>query len=186
MPVGVLDGQRPAVRNAIVNAVYSWIAANRLHLRKGRHQYQCPVQGQPDITLTVEFTPYGSSVPAEGSLLVRRQQIVNDLDKVMEKALTNKLPKLVKTDANKRILFLERDQFTFFPEQILDEIERQRPNFPLLNQVDEIWILETVGYRSGGHLSFDLYDKQKERLADLIFRNRVLTSHSKGNMQYPI
>ena len=85
-----------------------------------------------------------------------------------------------------RSLFLERDQFTFPPEQILDEIERQRPNFPLLDQVDEIWILETVDYKSGGHLDFVLYGKQKEHMAELIFHNGVLTSHSKDNMTYPI
>ena len=47
----------------------------------------------------------------------------------MERALRRKLPKLIATDADKRILIFERDHFNFFPEQILDEIENQRQAF---------------------------------------------------------
>jgi hypothetical protein len=94
VPVGVLDGKKPAARNAIVSG-FMHGTANRLHLPDGIHQYQCPVQGSPDITLTVKCTSYRSRVPTEGSLLVRGQQIVNDLNKVIERALTKKLPKLV-------------------------------------------------------------------------------------------
>ena len=188
VPVGTLDGQRPAARKVIVEAVHAWIAANRLRLRQGRHEYACPVPGNTGkldsvVTLTVEFTPFRQKSP--GMLSVRRQQIINDLDKVIAKALTNKLPKLIAAPAKKRLLFLERDQFTFFPEQILDELERQRAAFPLLNDVDEIWILETVGYRPEGHLDFDLY-KRKRIVASLTFHNGVLTGRSKDGMPVPM
>ncbi|MGD1097175.1 MAG: hypothetical protein ABSB35_34960 [Bryobacteraceae bacterium] len=189
VPVGTLDGQRPAARRVIVEAVHAWIVANRLRLRQGQHEYACPVPGSAGktdsvITLTVEFTPpFRQKSP--GMLSIRRQQVINDLDKVIAKALTNKLPKLIAAPATKRLLFLERDQFTFFPEQILDELERQKAAFPLLNDVDEFWILETVGYRPGGHLNFDLYKGQRI-VASLTFHNGLLTGRSKDGMPVPM
>lgn len=115
---------------------------------------------------------------------MRRQQIVTDLNKVIERALTKKLPKLVNTPADRHILFLERDQFTFHHEQIFDEIDRQRAQFPLLNRVDEIWIVETVDYKQGRHVDFELYDGDN-LIASLSFENGALTGHSKDGMPYP-
>jgi hypothetical protein len=166
IPVGVFDGRKPTVRKAIVDSVHGWLTSNRCNLNDGTRQYQCPVQGSAEITLTVKCTRYRSRLPQNGSLLVRRQQIVNDLDKVIEKALTKKLPKLVNTPADRHILLLERDQFTFFPEQILNEIDHQRARFPLLNRVDQIWIIETVAYKSAGpefHWTF-LWEHLKEKM----------------------
>lgn len=184
VPVGVLNGKKPAARNAIVSGVHAWIAANRLHLPDGIHQYQCPVHDAPDITLTVRCTSYRSRVSKEGSLLVRRQQIESDLNKVIEGALTKKLPKLVNTPADRHVLFLERDQLTLHHEQIFDEIDRQRAQFPLLNKVDEIWIVETVAYKQGGYVDFELYEGDN-LIASLSFENGALTGHSKDGMPYP-
>ena len=156
IPVGTMDGQRPARRRKIVESVGSWIAANRLQLKEGEHQYECPVSGGPTVNLTVKFKPWRNPNNPPGILLVGRQQIVNDLGKVIEKALRRKLPKLVNTNADRHILFLEREDFTFHPEQIFAEIERQRPNFPLLDRVDEIWEVETVGYKTDGYVGFDM------------------------------
>jgi hypothetical protein len=156
IPVGILDGQKPAQRK-IVESIHSWIANNRLVLYEGEHKYQCDVPGMPPVTLTVKRRKRELSRPNAGRVLVRRQQVVNDLDKVIEKALRRKLPKLVNTKADRHVLFLERDQFTFHPELIFAEIERQHPNFPELEKVDEIWEVETVGYAQDGCLTFALW-----------------------------
>ena len=149
VPVGILDGQKPAKRKVIVESIHSWIENNCRQLREGMHPYQCDVPGGPPVTLTVRKHGYGNPKPRPGSLLVRRQQVSNDLEKVIEKALRRKLPKLVNTKANRHLLFLERDQFTFKPDLIFAEIERQRPHFPLLGQVDEIWHVETIFFEQG-------------------------------------
>ena len=155
VPVGILDGQKPAKRNVIVESIHSWIENNRRQLREGIHPYQCDVPGRPPVTLTVRRHVYGNPSPSPGSLLVRRQQVTNDLDKVIEKALRRKLPKLVNTEADRHVLFLERDQFTFHPDLMFAEIERQRPHFPLLEQVDEIWHVETIFFDQG-YVYFEL------------------------------
>jgi len=125
VPVGILDGQKLAKRNIIVESIHSWIMNNRLHLREGTHGYQCDVPGTSPVTLTVKRHKFGHPRPNPGSVLVRRQQVTNDLDKVICKALRNKLKKLVDTKADRHLLFLERDQFTFLPDMIFTEIERQ-------------------------------------------------------------
>jgi hypothetical protein len=175
VPVGILDGHDPATRGVIVEAIHSWIANNRLHLREGEHRYQCDVPGRPPITLTVKRNKYG--VP-QGIVSLGRQQVMNDLDKVIERALQMKLPKLVKTEANRHLLFLERNRFNFFPDLIFAEIERQRRNFPLLERVDEIWHVETIFYKQGGYLYFELR-KGDQVLATISFENDVLVGHSK-------
>lgn len=185
VPVGILDGQKSARRNVIVGAIHSWIATNRLHLREGKHEYRCNVPAMPAATLYVERVKFGLPRPDPGSILVRRQQVKNDLDKVIEKALRKKLPKLVNTKADRHVLFLERDQFTFFPDLIFNEIERQRSSFPLLEQVDEIWHVETVFYKQGGHVDFELRNGDHLQ-ATIAFHNHVLVGHSKDGLPYPM
>ena len=62
-----------------------------------------------------------------------------------------KLPKLVATEADKRILMLERDQWHVDHAAIAAELECLRDDFPKLALVDEIWIAETHHNR---HLVF--------------------------------
>jgi hypothetical protein len=185
VPVGILEGQKQTRRNIIVESIHAWIANNRLHLREGMHEYHCDVPGMCPVTLTVKRTKFGPPRANPGSVLVRRQQVTNYLDKVIEKALRKKLPKLANTKADRHVLFLERDQFTFSPDLIFTEIKRQRPNFPLLEKVDEIWHVETIFYGQGGHVYFEL--RKGDRVpASMTFENGILTGYSKDGMPYPM
>jgi hypothetical protein len=136
-----------------------------------------------EITLTIDVSPLGKG--ATGSIQIGRQQIKNDFSEVMAKALRKKVPKLVATPATKHILIFEREDFNFVPEQILDEIEKQRPARPDLAKVDEIWILETVFYQPGGHIQFDLY-KNKDVSDSLQFEGEKLTGRAKDGMPVPM
>jgi hypothetical protein len=66
----------------------------------------------------------------------------------------------VKTKADKRILLLERDQFTLKELSIYDEIEVRRTMFPDLAKVHEVWFAETVFYESDKYVGFELYDSR--------------------------
>jgi hypothetical protein len=46
-----------------------------------------------------------------------------------------------------------------FPDRILDEIERQKTNFPHLAYVNQVWIVETMAFEAGSHLGFERYEK---------------------------
>ncbi len=190
VPVGVLQQRSPAAREAMVQAVHGWIKANRLTLPEGRGKHTCPVTGTPgnpsfDIALNVRVTPLkrGSS-DEPGSLHVRRQQVDNTLGQVIEKALKKKVPKLVNTQADKRILLLERQHMNLLPEAMLQEIENRRASFPDLARVDEIWIIETIGYGtafSGTYLRFELYDKG-DIVRSFDFTDGKLISESEDGM----
>jgi len=170
VPGGILDGRKPAKRNMIVESIHSWIKNNRQQLREGVHPYTCDVPGMPPVRLTVRQHIHGH--PSPGSLLIRRQQIENDLDKVIEKALQRKLPKLVKTEADRHVLLLGRDQFTFHPDLMFAELERQRPRFPALDQVDEVWHVETIFFEQG----YVYFEQRKgvETGASFMFEGGVL------------
>ena len=107
-----------------------------------------------EITLTIK----AQELPGNAQLNVRRQQVGNDFGDVVRRALSTKLPKLTRQQADKRVLMLERRHMNLVPKQILDEIKKQAPSFPQLTAVDEIWILETIFYESVGHFLFALYD----------------------------
>ncbi len=162
VPVGTLKKQPGQAREAIAGSVHNWIREKRLTLRDGTSQYDCPltIPGQPpgSITLTVKQSVLQRQSP--GVLHVRRQQVGNSLDKVVNTALSKKLPKLLNTEADKRLLMLERQHMNLLPEQILDEIQKARPMFPALASIDEIWILETPFYGTpfrGTHFGCELY-----------------------------
>lgn len=160
VPVGTLSHQpKASKRQAIVRSVHTWIRTNRLSLCDGDSEHCCtiPVIGNSptfDITLHIKVIP----LPGPGKLHVRRQQIENNLGDVVEKALRNKLGKLMKTIAEKRILLVERQHMNLYPKMMLAEIEKRKAMFPELSSVDEIWIVETIFYETDSHLRFEYYE----------------------------
>ena len=56
------------------------------------------------------------------------------------------------------------------PKQVRDGVRNQAVNFPLMASVDEVWILETIGYQPGGHFLFELNDDNDRHLATMAAR----------------
>ncbi len=170
VPVGALQYHRKKLaRDAIVQSVHRWIKSNRLVLPDGTSKHRCVITELPrkppfDITLNVTVVPLRQGVgPAAetGILHVRRQQVEDSLDRVIQKALRKKLSKLVNTKAVKRILLLERQHMNLYPQRMLDEIGNRRAAFPDLARVDEIWVLETPLYGTafgGTYVRFERYE----------------------------
>lgn len=174
VPVGILRGQRkPADRTAMVQGVHDWLQANRLGLPEGFSEHKVPIRvsggNSYEIQIYVRVTP----IPGKGSLTVRRQQMEDTLNDVIERSLTRKLPKLVQTQADKHLLILERQHMNLFPSRILETIEAQRSKFPELTSVDEIWILETMFYDREGYLRFERF-QSGELAGSLDFRGAEL------------
>lgn len=164
VPVGTLDGQPQSLRSAIVQSIHDWIKSNRLALPLGRSIHRCPIaSARPfDIELNVEVVALQASAAAgRGDLYVRRQQVADSLGEVIEKMLRDKIAKLVNTQADKRILLLERQHMNLYPKRILEEIEKRRSSFAELKHVDEIWFLETIFYGTAfgeNYIYFELYE----------------------------
>ena len=105
VPFGTLHLQKRPVRDAILKGVADWLRANRLSLPKGDSEFVCPIPSVPaDPNFEILLTLKVVDLPGEGSLHVLRQQVGNTFGGVIEKMLAKKLPKLVGTEATKRIL----------------------------------------------------------------------------------
>jgi hypothetical protein len=159
IPSGTLHGQgEQATRVAIVNGVHNWIRTNRLALPNGFSEHSCAISipRKPDFKIMLYIRVL--ALPGPGRLHVRRQQMEDNLGEVIEKALKNKLPKLVQTKAEKRILLLERQHMNLYPNHMIEEVEKRKSRFPDLACVDEIWILETMFYDRESYLRFERFE----------------------------
>ena len=130
----------------------------------------------PDRWIQV-FIP-ARTAPGNGALDIRRQQVENDFSEVIRTVMEKKVTKLVAQPADKHVLILERQHMNLVPKQILDEVRNQAVNFPLMASVDEVWILETIGYQPGGHYLFELYDNNDRHLAEITCEGTAWTSRS--------
>lgn len=91
----------------------------------------------------------------------------------MAKALRTKIPKLVGTQADKRILLLERDQIALGYGQVYREIVTLAPLFPDLARIDEVWFANTAILATEGWAYFTLMDG-RGLVEMLAFENAVL------------
>ena len=160
IPVGTLRRRhRKATRDAIVEAVHNWLKTNRLSLSDGFSDRHCSIvlPGKETLDITLYFKVVPFDLP--GELDIVDTSIKSNLGEVIGKALKRKLPKLMRTCADKRILFLERQHMTLRPKTILDEVENLKSAFPDLAKVDETWILETMFYERDSYLRFEHYEK---------------------------
>ena len=88
-----------------------------------------------------------------------RSDMPDTLERVIKKALSEKLPKLVHTPADGRVLVLEKDNVPLGYVEIGQRIEAVNHEFPDLAEVDEIWIVNTVGLgkRTGGIFFYKIW-----------------------------
>lgn len=89
-----------------------------------------------------------------GLLLFERYMPPASLIDVMRTSLKKKLPKLVGTNADKRILLFEHDGCLLGNCEVHELIKGLSGEFAELNQVNEIWLLRTMVWETEGYLSF--------------------------------
>lgn len=114
-------------------------------------------QGPLALTITLQ-TDHLPGLP--GSTLISRGPMPKTLTDVVEEALSRKVPKLVKADADRHILLIEREHISLSDRHIMGEMEALAPKFPDLRQVEEIWIVETSIQASDGWVYFRRFDRR--------------------------
>lgn len=186
VPVGILAGHRRKAHAEIAGGIHAWLKQNVERLPEGWSEQPCTIRltGRDPIetTLNVRVVPS----PGFSNFIIARQQVTVDLDKVVARALAAKLPKLVETPADKRVLLLERQHMNSTPMQILDEVENLRPSVPALAQVDDIWVVETIAYEREGILFFERYDPSMNKTGEIsYYEGRVKTRWEEG-LDYPV
>ncbi len=139
----------------------AWLKQNHLGmLKEGDIDHVVPVghsskAGPLKLNITVQIM----NLPGmAGNCLIARSGMPDNLSANVEKALRTKLPKLVATAANKRILMLERDKIALGDSRIYREVVALAPKFPNLSFVDEIWMAHTAILASEGWAYFTLMD----------------------------
>jgi hypothetical protein len=178
--------------DVIVSCVHQWLLANLASL-PAHNDYQycdCPVEGpgiNASFTMRLQLRITAAAGSNRGPLI--RRYGPTDVGGAVEKALIDKLPKLAKTDAEVRILLLERSQWSLSEQQIRQEVQERATSFPLLKAITEIWFAETVfydiptdpGWRD--YLAFNHYAGDGSHLAaSMEFFRGVLISKSRDGI----
>ena len=154
----------------------TWLIANHAGARKeGESHYTVPVGStSKNGELLLNITLRTTNLPGmAGNCLISRRKMPGDLGTIIEKALKTKIPKLVKTAADRRILLLEREQIGLGDSQVYCEVVKLAPKFPDIEKIDEIWLANTSILASEGWAYFTLMDGRG--LVELLsFENGVL------------
>jgi len=154
----------------------TWLIANHAGARKeGESHYTVPVGStSKNGELLLNITLRTTNLPGmAGNCLISRRKMPGDLGTIIEKALKTKIPKLVKTAADRRILLLEREQIGLGDSQVYCEVVKLAPKFPDIAKIDEIWLANTSILASEGWAYFTLMDGRG--LVELLsFENGVL------------
>ena len=138
----------------------AWLKANhQLAPKEGESRHIVQVGASSKLgPLSLDIKLQTMHLPNHpGTTMISRGPMPKNLCEIVEKALTDKLPKLVKTVA-KRVLLIEREHTSLGDTQIMQEIGQLAPGFPMLKDVDEIWIVETSIWASENHVYFRRFD----------------------------
>jgi hypothetical protein len=144
---GILKkGELPKVGKAVA----SWFKTHADGLPNGDSIQEIPI---PEVRFS--FSVFVRKRPdSRADVLVGRSGLPDELQIVIQKAISDKTPKLVATPANKRILLLEIMVDIHGYERIVHQIGVVAPAIKAMEQVDEVWAANTVTWRSSGSLYF--------------------------------
>ena len=147
IPVGALVGVKD--RDEAGDALLAWLKANHAAITSGDSEQIIMIGKGGTIPLKVKFRVRDSG-EAVGYCRLGRCDKPNTFDQVVEKAVKRKVPKLVRTVADKKILLLQREHIGMSDTECLAEIEKLTPDYPEIAKVDEIWFANTSIEESDG------------------------------------
>jgi hypothetical protein len=182
-PVNVLPSR--SNWQGIINDVRDWLRSNARSFDAEWQQIDCPSSLHPEgkVTLQVRLQPLDDD-KRQFPPIVQRYGEMKIADSVT-KALENKLPKLARATAMKRLLMLEREQGWIAYETIYAEIDTLRPRFPELSRIDEIWIADTASFgTTKEYVDFRRHQGEKLLESFTFYRGR-LESMSRNGMPLP-
>jgi hypothetical protein len=90
------------------------------------------------------------------------------LDSQVKQALTNKLEKLTRAEADVRFLMIDIPSHTDSDASVADVIREIKPEFPLLDKIDGVVFAMTFGLKAEGCAFFRLWNARLESSADYL------------------
>jgi hypothetical protein len=148
VPVGAIPKRREC--GEVPAKVVDWFRRVRPSLPVGRSDHNVPGLGF-DLTVHVDMD---ESAHPEGGIYVARSGMPQGFDCVVGRALEDKLPKLAAARADKRILLFEKDNLPHGYVEICKILDSLGGGLPDLLKIDEVWVVNTVSWASGGGLFF--------------------------------
>ena len=124
-------------------AIGNWLKTEKDLIREGLSDYEIPGLPYP---LALMVDKYGVAPAFPGRIDFCVTDIPNNFDRVIRKALEDKLPKLAQAQADKRILLLERGGPNPARITYSKTIESLEAGFHQLTAIDEIWLADTTGW----------------------------------------
>ncbi len=142
VPVGAIP---KGIRwEACAEMIREWLRRQENSLPEGVSRHVIP-----NLPFRLELSVEKIYIPGfEGSVCVMRSHMPETLGGVVSKALHDKLPKLLNTPADRRILLLEKDNLPRGYVEIAQTIESLELEFTRLSEVDSIWVVNTVAWES--------------------------------------
>ena len=179
-PVNVLPND--SKWQAIIKDVVKWLRTNARSFGSSWQEADCPSPSHPNGTITfqVRLQPLGNESRPFPPIVQRYGEM--KIGDSVRKALENKLPKLARANAMKRLLMLEREQGWIAYETICTEIDNLRPRFTELSRVDEIWIADTATFGATKEYVDFRWQRGEELLESFTFYRGRLESMSKNGL----
>jgi len=135
---------------AINPAIREWIRGNIGAFPTGRSTHIIP-----NLPFELSVALDKSELPRyEGRIFFMRDKLPASLTEVVRTSFTKKLPKLVATDADSRILLLEQNDIAHGSGTIHDAVKSVGQEFPEMAKIDEIWVVMTIEWERYDYLSY--------------------------------
>jgi len=132
--------------------VYEWFKESREKFTKeGDSEHGIPGLGF-DLRVLVQTMEVPGSKGFVGAGRIRPKD--RPFIDVLRKALTTKVPKLVATPADKRILLLEHQGTSVGFTEVTRGIDSTVDALPDLKKVDEVWVVHSMEWKTRGFLIF--------------------------------
>jgi hypothetical protein len=166
-----LGNLRRSSRTLVKDGLVSWAVMNLPALGVGTCQeFEVPiclpkgkswkVRARVEVS---EHVPPARPVCVSGCL----PEDLKRLLPIVQKALNDKLDKLVDAEADQRILLLELRTLDS-ERKVIRQIRDMADRFPLLHRVDQIVIAKTFGYQSDNVVFYHAFDVATEKLSEFL------------------
>jgi hypothetical protein len=137
-------------RDDIAQKVRDWFTQQKSSFPEGFSQ-----QAVPGLSFPLTLNVWKHHHPGDAGKVTLARSVPDTFEQVVEKALSDKLPKLAATAADERVLLLEQNVPTPDIVTIEDAVKKLSPNYPDYAKVDEIWVADTVAWNSEGVIIFN-------------------------------
>lgn len=150
IPIGVIPRGKSAkeLRRHARETVCSWFLKEAIKFPVGCSRQQVPHLGF-DHTLIIIKEPH-----RESRVFLFRSGLPDTFGDVVGKAVRDKIPKLSRSDTDKKVLLLEKDNLPRGYVEAARHLDDSIVSSEYNNALDEIWMVNTASWDLGGDLWF--------------------------------